>query len=154
MIRKFAAAGFTLIELLVALAIISLLIASTTVAYNAVRQKARDATRGNHVSTIRRALDLYLNDSPTGYPASAGECLRSGAGAGLALINSGSLILAVPVDPFWPTTAPAHTNGVPNPGQKDFCYFYYSDAVDKYKISYYLESDTTTGNAGIHTVSN
>jgi len=62
--------GFTLIELLVVIAIIGLLASVVLLALNSARQKSRDAKRLADVRQIASALELYFNDSTTGYPAS------------------------------------------------------------------------------------
>jgi len=142
--------GFTLIELLVVISIIGFLATSSIVVLNIVRMNARDTTRVANVATFKRVLAMYLNDSQTGYPASAGECLRANAGVGQILMAA-KVSVVTPVDPLWPTTAPAHTVGVPNPGQTNFCYFYFSNSTTQFKISYFLESNSKAGNAGIHT---
>ncbi len=65
--------GFTLIELLLVIAIIGLLVTGATYALNQGRQKSRDAKRIADLSTINKALSLYLNEngsyppSPCGY---------------------------------------------------------------------------------------
>ncbi|MBU2007892.1 type II secretion system GspH family protein, partial [Patescibacteria group bacterium] len=141
---------FTLIELLVAISIIGFLVASSVVIFNIVRTRARDAVRAGNIATITRALAMYLNNKSS-YPASAGECLQSGSGVGVALTDDKTL-LQVPVDPLWPTQAPAHTNGVVNNGQTNFCYFYYSAFDNQYRISFYLESNSQSGKAGINSI--
>lgn len=143
--------GFTLIELLVVISIIGFLAVASVVVFNIVRMNARDAVRVGNIATISRALAMYLNDSKIGYPASTGECLKVSSGVG-AEFKAAQVILAVPLDPLWPTAAPAHTNGVPNAGQTNFCYFYFSAFNNQYKISFFLESNSKSGNAGINTV--
>lgn len=142
--------GFTLIELLVVISIIGFIAVSSVVAFNTVRKNARDAARAGNVATLKRALTMYLNDSPTGYPLSTGECLKASAGVGSDLLAA-KVLLAVPTDPLWPTTAPAHTNGLPDADQNNFCFFYYSDDNRQYKISFFLESNSKAGEAGINT---
>lgn len=144
------AKGFTLIELLVVISIIGFLTVSSVVVFNIVRMNARDTVRVGNVATIKRALAMYLNDSLTGYPASAGECLKAGSGVGKELMDA-KVLLVTPTDPLWPAVVPVATNGVPTPGQTNFCYFYYSGAMDQYKVSFFLESNSKAGNAGINT---
>lgn len=141
--------GFTLIELLVVISIIGFLSVASVVIFNIVRMNARDTVRAGNIATIKRALAMYLNDSTTGYPSSNGECLNASLGVGAGLKQS-QVLLVVPLDPLWPAAEPADTNGVPNPGQTNFCYFYFSGDRDKYSVSYYLESNSKAGNAGIN----
>lgn len=144
--------GFTLIELLVAISIIGFLIVASVVIFNIVRMNARDATRVANISTITRALAMYLNDSRTGYPASTGECLSSTSGVGAAL-QTEKVLLGVPVDPLWPSAAPSNVaDGVAVSPSEKFCYYYSSAFNNQYKISYFLESTSKSGNAGINTV--
>lgn len=143
--------GFTLIELLVVISIIGFLTVSSVVIFNIVRMNARDTVRVGNVATIKRALAMYLNDSLTGYPASTGECLKASTGPGKELMDA-KVLLSVPVDPLWPTTIPSNvTSGFAvSPSQK-FCYYYFSDVSNQYKISFFLESNSKAGNAGINT---
>lgn len=147
--------GFTLIELLVVISIIGFLAVSSVVVFNIVRMNARDTVRVGNVATIKRALAMYLNDSLTGYPQTSlgvGQCLSATSGVG-AELKAKQVLLVVPVDPLWPAADPKPnvTNGVPNVGQKNFCYFYYSNVGNQYKISFFLESNSKAGNVGINT---
>ncbi|MBA4319841.1 MAG: hypothetical protein C0412_15695 [Flavobacterium sp.] len=140
--------GFTLIELLVVIAIIGFLASVSVVALNIVRMHARDAVRVGNVATIRRALAMYLNDSINGYPLSNGECLEANSGVGSDLKDS-QVLAEVPTDPLWPAS-------VPNPDvindPDGFCYWYVSGYKDHYEISYFLESNSKSGDKGTHTV--
>ena len=142
--------GFTLIELLVVISIIGFITVSSVVVFNIVRMNARDTVRVGNIATIKRSLAMYLNDSLTGYPASVGECLKAVSGVGKELFDA-KVLLLVPADPLWPEVAPAATDGIPNAGQTNFCYFYYSDDTTQYKISFFLESNSKAGDAGINT---
>jgi len=144
-------AGFTLIELLVVISIIGFLTVASLVVFNIVRMQARDAVRVGNIATITRALAMYLNDSRTGYPASTGECLKAGSGVGKELKDA-QVILAVPTDPLWPAVLPGSvSNGLAVSPSTNFCYYYYSAINNQYKISFYLESNSKSGNAGINT---
>lgn len=147
MIDKTKNKGFTLIELLVVISIIGFLTVASVVAFNIVRMSSRDAIRVANIATISHALAMYLNESTTGYPASAGECLSNGSVVG-AILMANEVIIKIPLDPLWPADAP-------NPdvaGDLDgFCYYYESDNNDVYYVSYYLESNSKSGIAGPHT---
>lgn len=59
--------GFTIVELLIVIVVIAVLAAISVVAYTGVQQRARDTTRTNDSTTIRKALELYKADHGT-YP--------------------------------------------------------------------------------------
>jgi len=144
-------AGFTLIELLVVISIIGFLTVASVVIFNIVRMNARDTVRTGNIATISRALAMYLNDSRTGYPASTGECLKVSSGVGKELKDAQAL-LGVPTDPLWPAALPSNVNnGVAVSPSKNFCYYYSSGFYNQYKISFFLESSSKAGNAGINT---
>lgn len=145
-------AGFTLVELLVVISIIGFLAVASVVVFSIVRMNARDAVRAGNIATITRALAMYLNNSTTGYPASTGECLTQSSGVGSELKDD-QVLLAVPLDPLWPAALPGNVSGGAAVGpSQNFCYYYYSDASDQYKISFFLESNSKSGNAGINIV--
>jgi len=145
--------GFTVIELLVVISIIGFIAVSSVVIFNIVRMNARDAVRVGNIATITRALAIYLNDSGTGYPPSTGECLKVGSepgGVGNELKDK-QVLLTVPTDPLWPTALPGSiSNGLAISPSNNFCYYYYSEYSNQYKISFYLESNSKFGNAGIN----
>ncbi len=138
--------GFTLVELLVVISIIGFLTVASVVAFNMVRMQSRDAIRVANIATINRALAMYLNDSFTGYPTSTGECLSGDSGVG-AELKAAEMIIKVSTDPLWEAEEP-------NPdiyGDTDgFCYHYASNNKDEYQLSYYLESNSKSGDAGAH----
>ncbi|MFA6306220.1 MAG: type II secretion system protein [Patescibacteria group bacterium] len=141
--------GFTLIELLVVISIIGFITVSSVVVFNIVRKNSRDAVRVGNITTIKRALAMYLNDSG-GYPASVGECLSAGAGVG-AILKTSKVLLTVPLDPL-----PQLQSAAPNPsvaGDTDgFCYWYVSSSQKLFDLSYFLESTSNSGAAGSHTI--
>lgn len=144
--------GFTLIELLVVIAIIAFLTVAAIVTFNIVRMNGRDTKRVAEISTITRALAMYLNDSVTGYPVSAGECLSQTSPIGAKLVAA-NVIAKVPTDPLWPTAAPSATDastGAAISPSSNFCYYYAAKSSTEYYVSYYLESNSKAGSAGIH----
>lgn len=143
--------GFTLIELLVVISIIGFLTVASVVVFNIVRMNARDAVRAGNIATIARALAMYLNDSTTGYPASTGECLKESSGVG-AELKAAKVLLAVPLDPLWANALPANiSSGLAVSPAQNFCYYYFSEFNNQYKISFFLESNSKSGSAGINT---
>ena len=58
-----ATRGFTIVELLIVIVIIAILAAITTVAYNGLQQRARDAERTSEVAALQKALELYRIDN-------------------------------------------------------------------------------------------
>lgn len=145
--------GFTLIELLVVIAIIAFLTVAAMVTFNIVRMNGRDAKRVAEISTITRALAMYLNDSTIGYPTSTnGECLSQTSIIGAKLVAA-NVLAKVPTDPLWPTAAPSTLDtitGAAASPSSNFCYFYVAKTNTEYYISYYLESNSKAGSAGIH----
>ncbi|MBU1037028.1 type II secretion system GspH family protein [Patescibacteria group bacterium] len=67
--------GFTVIELLVVIAIIGLLSTLAVVSLSGARVKARDAKRMADLSTIRKAIEVYIqyNEVPPALPATWAE---------------------------------------------------------------------------------
>jgi len=146
--------GFTLIELLVVISIVGFITVASVVTFNIVRMQSRDAVRAGNVSTLSRALAMYLNDYGV-YPISNGECLDSDSGVG-AELKAAKVIVGVPTDPLWPDIAPTTFNGgatkdYPTNPSLNFCYWFYATNFNYY-LSYYLESNSKSGSAGIHTI--
>ncbi|MDD5291495.1 MAG: type II secretion system protein [Patescibacteria group bacterium] len=141
--------GFTLIELLVIISIIGFLTVAALFSFNIVRMHSRDAIRVGNVATLNRALAMYMNDQGS-YPIASGECLKAASGSGKDLLDS-DVIVDVPLDPLWPTTVPTSVNedGYAEGAASNFCY-YYMGTNKNYYISYYLESNSKSGSAGIH----
>jgi len=135
---------------LVLIFIVGLLMVASASAFNTARMRARDAVRVEDIFVVRHALARYMKGSPVGYPASTGECLEPASGVG-AELKAAKALSVLPADPLWPEVAPAQTDGVPDFGQMGFCYFYYSIASDQFKISFFLESNSKVGRAGINT---
>jgi type II secretory pathway pseudopilin PulG len=132
------------------------LAAVTIYSFNVTKMNSRDSIRIGNMKTINKALSMYFNDKGY-YPPSRGECLNDGS-VGNSLITN-RVIIDIPVDPLWPIDAPSAFNGgathdyAANPSS-DFCYWYYgsSDGTNYY-LSYYLESNSKSGNAGINVMS-
>ncbi|HLB32350.1 MAG TPA: prepilin-type N-terminal cleavage/methylation domain-containing protein [Patescibacteria group bacterium] len=110
--RKFSrrSKGFTLLEILLVIAIIAILAAIVIIAINPGKQLAesRNAERSSEVNTILNAVYQYSVDNSGTVPgnpsATATEiCATGGTCTGLIdlseLTNSGTYIVAMPVDP-------------------------------------------------------
>jgi len=63
--------GFTLIELLVVIAVIGILASSVIIGLSRAQTRARDAARKSDLDQVRKALETYLIDKPSGYPKAA-----------------------------------------------------------------------------------
>lgn len=143
--------GFTLIELLVVISIIAFITVAAVVTFNIVRMNARDTLRAGNIATINKALAMYLNDSTIGYPQSAGECISNSSVVGQTLVSA-KVIVNVPLDPLWPSAVPSNrdADGAVISPSSNFCYYYASNSPRYYYLSYYLESNSKAGDAGIH----
>ena len=138
--------GFTLIELLVVILIVGFLTVASVVAFNIVRMHSRDAIRVANIATTNRALAMYLNESSVGYPTSSGECLSGDSNVG-AELKAAEMIISMPVDPLWAAEEPDPNIAEDMDG---FCYYYVSNNKDVYQLSYYLEANSKSGDAGTH----
>lgn len=130
--------GFTLIELLVVIAIIGLLSTLAVVSLNNARQKSRDAKRVSDIKQIQTALELYYNDSTTGYPATATSSAPISLG-GTTYMGS------VP-------TAPTPADGTCSAAQNSYVYTQTGSGTG-YTLTYCLGAATGGITAGFHTAS-
>jgi len=153
--------GFTLIELLVVIAIVGFLTTIAIYYLNVTKMQGRDASRAANVSTMNKALAIYINEYGV-YPSSDGECLSGDSGVGAELISTEAIVF-IPIDPVAPLSSPASVNCQVNSAGRViscaqagtascYCYWYESDG-DTYYLNYYLEIDSKSGDAGIHTMS-
>lgn len=142
--------GFTLIELLVVISIIGFLTVLAIYNFSIARMQSRDVVRAGNIATLSQALAMYINDNGS-YPMSAGECLKS-TGAGADLLSA-SVIITIPTSPLWPDSLPSsiHADGYAQNPANNFCYYYSSIGQDYY-LSYYLETSSKSGAAGIHVI--
>ena len=144
--------GFTLTEPLIVVAIIGILATFAVISFLSMRQQARDARRTANIRAITQGLELYLAQD-LGYPPSSGTCVAGGNTLATILVDS---IRPLPSDPLWPTTEPVSFNSgsgndYPKDPSAEFCYWYFSDDIKSYYLSYFLEtSSETSGVTGIH----
>jgi len=137
--------GFTLIELLVVIAIIGLLSTLAVVSLNNARQKSRDAKRVSDIKQIQTALELYYNDSTTGYPATAGVT----SGSPIAL-GSTTYMGSVPTAPT-PADGTCTNDAVVGTGNT-YTYIQTGSGTG-YTLTYCLGAATGGITAGFHTAS-
>lgn len=113
-IKEKAQKGFTLLEVLLVVAVIAILAGIVIIAINPSKnlEDTRDAQRKADVNTIINAVYQYALDNngslPASVPVAADEiCKTSGTCTGLVdlavLTNSGTYLVAMPVDPACPT---------------------------------------------------
>lgn len=145
-----------MIELIIVILIIGFLLSAAVYVINSTRMKSRDAQRAANISTITKALSLYINEMYTFPPAPNGICLNSGAQPAKDLIAKKALAF-MPNDPLWASTSPTKFHD--EPAFKDyavepainFCYWYWTNAdSSKYYLSSFHETKSNAGIAGIH----
>ena len=62
--------GFTLVELMIVVAVLIILMAIVSLAYNGIQGRSRDARRKSDVASLVKALELYYDDNGQ-YPVAA-----------------------------------------------------------------------------------
>lgn len=66
-LKRYTVSGFTIVELLIALTVIAILASIAIIAYNGIRQQARNATMRSDISTMQRVLEVYKAENGS-YP--------------------------------------------------------------------------------------
>ncbi len=128
--------GFTIIELLIVIAIIGLLSALVLVGFTNVQAKRRDVKRVANIADLQKAIALYAQNQA--FPVYTG-CINGSDPVTAALISKGLINGAAKLyDPSYPSDLTK-------------CYYYVS-AGAKYTLRYTLESTSSSGAAGNHTV--
>ena len=64
--------GFTIVELLIVIVVIAILAAISIVAYNGIRDRARDSANMNNASALTKAIEMYKIDNDGTPPICAG----------------------------------------------------------------------------------
>jgi len=135
--------GFTLIELLLVIAIIGLLLTGSMYAINQGRQKSRDTKRIADLSTIAKALELYLQENgyypPTGCGYDCNGYRQS--------YDSSWDVLAAELEPYLGSSLPIDPiNTACHPWTNDDCYSYAYGNVgrDTYGNTYDLTTHLET----------
>ena len=129
--------GFTLIELLLVVAIIGLVGSLAMVGQRHEQKKRRDVTRVSNTTELQKALALYAS-ATGGYPTLDG-CIN-GSDAVTTALRSGGFIApdTALVDPLNPSTPPT-------------CYLYQGGGAT-YTLNYTLETTSSAGEEGLHTI--
>lgn len=126
--------GFTLAELLIVIAVIGILVAVITVAYNGIQQRARDAQIKSNINDIQKIVQLYYGESG-GFPVTTQNPKSNWRAADVRTdyncTNGSSQVDWIPdISSALPKS---YTTSVGVDGTKG-CYIYVSDGVD-YVIS-------------------
>lgn len=156
-IKTQANKGFTLIELLVVIAIIGVLAAVVLLAINPAEllRRSRDSTRLSDMSTLRKAIDAVIAQSPTAVVLPCTSVCASvvddraadGTGwlgnaatpASAGALNLSSFLSTLPVDPREAASlVPANNSGTTT--AVAFHYSFISNAASEYELNTYLES--------------
>lgn len=118
--------GFTLIELIVVIAIIAILASVVMASLNTSQEKARDARRMEDLSSLQKALQLYLI-SVGHFPVQTSTTTLSGSDPVIPALVAAGAISTTPKDPSSPITD----------------YTYVSNAMgNQYWLGFCLETDS------------
>lgn len=121
--------GFTLIELLVVIAIIGILASIILTSLGSTQSKARDARRMEDISSIQKALALYLTTSGT-YPIETSTTTLTGTDTVMTALVAAEDLPTAPRDPQYPV----------------YEYSYISNATgNTYTLSWCLETSQIHG---------
>jgi prepilin-type N-terminal cleavage/methylation domain-containing protein len=129
--------GFTLIELLMVVAIIGVIATLALVGQSAAQAKRRDVKRVANMKELQKAMSLYLAKVQS-YVIYTG-CINGTDPVTTALVSNNFIgANAKMVDPT-------------NPNVPASCYWY-DGTGSKYTVRYTLESNSSAGTAGNHTI--
>lgn len=130
--------GFTLIELLLVIALIGLIASIALVGLRTGPQKRLDLKRVSDIDELQKALGLY-STTEHGYPVMTGCVNGTTDLVSTELHAKGALGPGSKIgDPSFPTDVTK-------------CYYYDSNG-SKYTLRYTLQTDSSAGAAGDHTV--
>ena len=145
--------GFSLIEILVVISIIGFIATSAFYSFNIARGRSRDTKRVSDISSLTKAFEIYFNEKDS-YPDAGGgeQCINSSSPAVQDMIDADILKSNVG-DPIWPAVDPVTINPDHSvqSGETNFCYYYYAEPAI-YVLSYYLETNSEAGDAGLHVI--
>jgi type II secretion system protein G len=123
--------GFTLLELLVVIAIIAVLSSVALASLNGTQKKARDTRRMEDLSSLQKALQLYMIGNGR-YPVQTSTTTLTGSDPVMTALISSAAIGSTPKDPASPVTD----------------YTYISNATgNEYWLGFCLETDTIANHA-------
>ena|SRR5690349_9024897 len=131
--------GFTLIELLLVIALIGLIASVAMIGLRSSPQKRLDLKRVTDIDQLQKALGVYVA-SQKAFPIMTGCINGSTDLVSTELIAKGALALGTVIkDPSFPTDITQ-------------CYYYTSTTGSTYTIRYTLQTTSSAGAAGNHTV--
>jgi general secretion pathway protein G len=118
--------GFTILELLVIIAIIAILASAILVSLNGTQEKARDTRRMEDMSSLQKALQLYMIGNGH-YPVETSTTTLTGSDPVMSALIASGAIAQTPTDPSSPVSD----------------YSYISNQMgNEYWLGFCLETDT------------
>lgn len=131
--------GFTLIELLLVIALIGLIAAVAMVGLKTAPQKRLDLKRVTDIDQLQKALGVYAT-SQKAFPIMTGCINGTSDLVSTELQSKGALAAGTIIkDPSFPTDVTQ-------------CYYYTSTTGSTYTIRYTLQTNSSAGSQGNHTV--
>ncbi|HTM69194.1 MAG TPA: type II secretion system protein [Candidatus Binatia bacterium] len=131
--------GFTLIELLLVIALIGLIASIAMIGMRTGPEKRLDLKRVTDIDQLQKALGLYAA-SQKAFPIMTGCVNGSTDLVSTELIAKGALALGTVIkDPSFPTDVTQ-------------CYYYTSTTGSTYSLRYTLQTTSSAGTQGNHTV--
>lgn len=145
--------GFTIVELLIVIVVVAILAAITSVAYNGVQARARDAARIQKLTAIAKAIEMYYVDNGRYPPIEDGSGIESSCGSQTE--NWGhcdrNKTLADALAPYM-TIDPVSLSSATTGGS--YYYYYNSEGSDgraHYGMMVYLEGSGGQNDGGYYT---
>jgi len=117
--------GFTIVELLIVIVVIAILATISIIAYNGMQAKARDTSRSNTLTSVKKALEYYYTQNDK-YPTVSG-CVDAGCN----------------VTNLRPTLVPTYISAIDgDPGSSSLIYYIVNPTGSGYgmRVSYETKS--------------